>query len=196
MLSRRPAGHHVLAATVTLLTMIAAGGEVSAEEPPSVPGTTDLLDEITRHDDDLERRIVGLWGARASRALALSARVGLMVARQPASFDCTTTCEYRGPLVQLEPGIGGGQLSFGHGKVIGEHRGNRHFLAHVFLAYAVKGVILHSWSDASSVEPGETYLGVEGDLTAVMVNFSLGIFRHVSGDDDDWIVTAGLGWGF
>lgn len=187
-----------LATTVAMLLAAGLASSARAGEAGSVDRDAELIARISEHDVELERRIVGLWRARATGAQVFSAGLGMMVVNQPASFDCTTTCEYSGPLIQLEPGLGGGQLSIGHGKAIGEKRENSFFLAHVFLAYAVKGSLLHIWSHESSEAPGETYVGVEGDVTAVMVNFSLGLFRRVSGgaDDDRWLVTAGLGWGY
>ena len=121
-----------------------------------------------------------------------------MVVRQPASYDCTTVCQFRGWLFQAEPGLAGGQLSAGYAVVTGEKGRNKHFLSNVYVGYGVKGALLRTWGEANLDPPDQTLLGVEGDFTVIRVNFSLGVFRHVgSGEPDDrWLIAGGIGWGF
>lgn len=181
------------------LLLLAVGPGVRGAESAGVAGVADeaLAARIARHDRALERRVVGLWGAGISEEQVVSGSIGVLVARIPESFDCATTCEYSGPFAKLEPGLGAGKLSVGHARLVGEQRGHEHFLAHVFFGYGIKASVMRTWSERSSEPPGQTWLGVEADVTAVMVRFSLGLFHHVSGDDDNrWLVSAGVGWGF
>ena len=99
---------------------------------------------------------------------------------------------------QLEPGLTGGQLSLGWGRLIGDTGRSRRFLANVHLAGGVKASLLRTWGDSRLGEDPQTLAGVEGELTITRVNFTLGLFRPVSGSEqqEDWVLTGGIGWGF
>lgn len=155
-----------------------------------------LTARILKHDRDLERRVVGLSRVRFSHPTQLSGTVGAMVARQPAEYDCTTVCEYRGWLFQAEPGLTGGQVSAGYAVVNGEKRRNRHFLSRIYLAYGLKGAVLRTWGSSNLDPSAQTLAGLEGDFTVIGVNFSLGLFRPLQSSDESWVVTGGVGWGF
>ena len=66
------------------------------------------------------------------------------------------------------------------------------------MGFGIKGALLRTWGDASFDRADETFLGTEADFTVTQVNFRLGIFRSVSADPDEdpWMVTGGIGWGF
>ena len=66
-----------------------------------------LIDEVRRHDSQTELRRVGLLGARLAHPQQLAASVGMIWGRQPEDFACTTACDFRGPLLQCEPGVAG-----------------------------------------------------------------------------------------
>jgi hypothetical protein len=172
---------------------VEALGGGTADRPE---GEAALERRIEEHDSRLARRVMGLWGVGISEEQVIAASLGLIVAPLPVDFDCRTTCEYRGPAVKLEPGLGAVKLSAGFAALVGERRRSERFISHVYFGYGLNGVLMHTWSDRSSEPPGETWVGVEGEVTAVMVNFSLGLLGNVSGSDDDLLVTAGIGWGF
>lgn len=182
---------------------------LAGDQQPSVrlgawgSGPADAADDeaavarrVEEHDSRLARRVMGLWGVGLSEEQVIAASLGVIVAPVPVDFDCRTTCEFRGPAVKLEPGLGAVKLSAGFAALVGERRGSERFISHVYFGYGLNGVLMHSWSDRSSEPPGETWVGVEGEVTAVMVNFSLGLLGKVSGSDGDLLVTAGVGWGF
>jgi hypothetical protein len=164
----------------------------------SDPVDRELIERISEENKDTEIRVVGLGRARISHPQLLSGALGAIVSRQPEGYDCRTVCEFRGFLMQAEPGLGGGQLSAGYAIVNGIMGPDAHFLSHVYVGYGIKGALLRSWGNSSLDPEDQTLLGVEGELTFIGFNFSLGLFRHAgSGDPDDpWVVTGGMGWGF
>lgn len=195
---QRPARERVaILGAALLLAAAPAGARAAAGDAAAGQEEEPLADEIVRHDRDTERRLLGLWGAGVSEEQVVSFSIGMIVAELPRSFDCSTTCRFTGPYAKLEPGLGAGKLSVGRASLVGEQRGSDGFVSHVFFGYGVRASLMRTWSDRSSETPGQLWLGVEADLTAVMVRFNLGLFRHVSGDaDDGWLVAAGLGLGF
>jgi hypothetical protein len=68
----------------------------------------------------------------------------------------------------------------------------------VHLAGGVRASLLRTWGDSPLGDEPQTLAGVEGELTITRVNFTIGLFRAVSGagPHDDWVVTGGIGWGF
>ncbi len=185
-------------AALSAALVLSSGAAVAQAGEPARDETRGELEErIASHDADTERRVLGLWGAGVSEEQVLSASVGLVVTDLPSSFDCSTTCQYTGFYAKIEPGLGAGKLSVGRADLVGEQRGSARFVRHVFFGWGVRASVMRTWSDRSSEPPGQTWLGVEADVTAVMVRFNLGLFRHVSGDaEDDWLVSAGIGVGF
>ena len=187
-------------AAMTLLA--ATAGFLGATPPDETTGPDDLSPElalrILDEENDTERRVVGLSRFRVSFPQRLSAAVGAMWVRQPASYDCSSVCKYKGWFVQAEPGLSGGQLSAGYAVVMGEKGSNAHFLSRAFLGYGVRGALLRTWNDADLTPPDQTLLGVEGDFTVIHINFSLAVFRHVgsSHPEDPWVVAGGVGLGF
>jgi hypothetical protein len=169
----------------------------SAEDPPG-PTPSDLERHIQHEEQELETRMVGVGKVRLSVPQRVSGSLGMLIARQPADIDCTTVCEYRGALLQVEPGLDGGQVSAGYAVVVGELGDNDHFLSNVFLGYGLKAALMRTWGDSSLSPPDQTLLGIEGNFTVIRINFSLALFRPVGSDDpaDPWVVGGGLGWGF
>jgi hypothetical protein len=184
-----------------LVAAVLATGPLAAAPSDEAPAAENLSGDITsgilEEERNLERRVVGLSRIRLSFPQRLSGAVGAMVVRQPANYDCSTVCEFRGLFVQAEPGLSGGQLSAGYATVMGEKGRNEHFLSSVYLGYAIKGALLRTWNDADLRPSDQTLLGVEGDFTIIRINFSLGLFRRLgSGDvDDPWVIAGGVGWG-
>lgn len=184
----------VAASLLLLLCIRAAAADGAVAEWERAEGRREVID----HDEDRELRVVGVGRVRLSFPQWISGSLGALVVRQPAAYDCTSVCEYRGLLLQAEPGVNGGQLSAGYAAVWADKGRRQRLLSDVFLGYGVKGALLRTWNDADVDPSHQTLLGVEGDFTIIQLNFSLGAFRHVgSGDvDDDWLITGGVGWGF
>lgn len=159
-----------------------------------------LIDQVRRHDAQTERRHVGLFGVKLSHPQQLSASLGLMWVRQPKDFSCSTACDFRGPVFQFEPGLAGTKLSMGYGILIGEKGRSRHWVRRAIVGWAAKVAVLRTYGNADVNPSDQTFIGGEAEFTITQVNFSVGVMRAVGSsvgdDDDEWLVTAGIGWGF
>jgi hypothetical protein len=186
-------GPKLLAALVSVaLPLAGAWSSASAAEDPTV-----APDAIVAPPHD-ESHAVGLGRVRVGHPLGLSAGVGVLFARQPANYDCRSICDYRGLVLQAEPGVRGAQLSAGYAVVTGEKRREGFFLPHVYVGYGIRGALLRSWSN-SPLEPSrQTLAGVEGAFTVAQFSFTLGLFHQIAGESatDPWLLAGGFGWGF
>jgi hypothetical protein len=155
------------------------------------------VEEVRANDARTERRAFVVGRARISVPQEVSVAAAGLFVRQPVDHDCATACYFRGLLVQVEPGLAGGQIAAGYAVVVGETRSTPHLVRAVHVGYAFKGALLRTWGDEVD-PPDATWLGPEAEFTIVKVNFSLGAFRRISGrsDDDRWLVSGGIGWGF
>jgi hypothetical protein len=175
-------------AALALLLALPCGADDSAS----------LVEQVRRHDLKRELRRVGLLGARLSHPQQVVGSVGVMWVHQPPDFDCTTGCDFRGPLVEVEPGLAGMQIGAGYGVLVGDRRLNRFFMRRVFIGWGVKAALLRTW-DNSTLDPAQqTFFGVEAQFTITQVNFRLGVMHNSWTEEleDPWLVTAGIGWGF
>jgi hypothetical protein len=171
------------------------------ERPPADSGTSPELDPtqlILDHESTKKTRTVGLARVRLSYPQLLSGAVGVMRSRKPADFECITTCKHRGLLLQVEPGIGGIQLGAGWVLVVGGTGKNKRFLSDVFVGWGFKGVLLRTWGESPLNPPDQTFAGFEGDFSIASTNFSFGVMRGIDPgpEDETWLITGGLGWGF
>lgn len=165
--------------------------------PNSGAADRSLADQVREEDEQRETRWTGFHRIRATYPQTVSAGLGVIRARLPESWECVTACPFRGALVQLEPGIRGVQLSAGFATLIAEKRHRKHFLADISVAFGVKGVLLHRWDDSSLTSAERTFAGIEFSFTVTRINFSIGTLRRLERiPGDDWIVSAGMGWGF
>ncbi len=81
--------------------------------------------------------------------------------------------------------------------MVAEKRHNKRFLADIYIAFGFKGVLLRTWGGANLTPADRTFAGIEFSYTVTRINFSIGTLRRVDrAPGDDWIVTAGAGWGF
>ena len=181
---------------LTLVTTVAAGQDTPRPSDPGVD--SGLVERIVAEEQDFEVRRVGLARLRASRPQVLSAGVGVIWARLPKNFACVSACEYRGPIVQIEPGIGGGQLSAGYAFLIASRPPGERFLSDVFIGAGIKGSLLRTWSGSTINPSDQTFVGAEGEFTITRFNFSLGALYGVSDNSrgNRWRATFGFGWGF
>jgi len=157
-----------------------------------------LMAEVAAREADVEPRVYTLTAVRLDYARQLTGSLGALFAQVPREVDCRVACDLRGVYAQVEPGLTGGQVSVGWGRLIGDTGRSRRFLANVHLAGGVKATLLRTWGDSKIADEPQTLAGVEGELTITRVNFTVGLFRPVSGagPDDGWVLTGGIGWGF
>src|SRR5262245_63267083 len=102
-------------ALVVSLGIPCAASASSAPDEPTVA-------QVREQDASTERRTYVVARARISTAQELSLGASAFVVRQPLDHDCSTACYFRGLLVQLEPGLGGGQLAAGYAVAVAETR--------------------------------------------------------------------------
>ncbi len=166
------------------------GAAGAAEDRP-------LIEQVREEDEQRRTWWTGFHRVRAGYPQTVSGGLGVIRARLPESWECVTACPFRGLVVQLEPGLHGAQLSAGFATLIAEKRHNKRFLADIYLAFGVKGVLLRTWDGANLSPADRTFAGIEFSYTVTHINFSLGTLRRVDrAPGDDWIVSAGMGWGF
>jgi len=177
-----------------------AAGVQTAElsQPPvDAPPSGDLASAIIAEENSAEHRTVPIAALRLSYPQIASLSYGILLTRLPAAYDCRVPCDMWGGFAQVEPGIGGGKASVGWGRVIGEQRRGRPYLAGVFLAMAGKATVLRTWGEESPLPASQTYVGAEFEFSVARVNMGVGALRRVAGDEGrDWVVTGHLGWGF
>jgi|GEM_PF-461092 len=166
--------------------------------PQASTGETDLMAELARRDADRHARPIGLVGVQISSPEALSAAVGAMWVELPREYDCTTVCSFQGPTLQLAAGLGGGRVSLGWARVVGDSLGRHPFVTDPYVGLGVRGTLLRTWGDQGAEPAGATFLGGEVELTIVQVSFRLGLLHHVGGTSSGgpWLVAGGIGWGF
>jgi len=172
---------------------------VQAADPAPVGTKDEITERIVAEQQDRELRVVGLGRVRVSFPQRISGALGAMVVRQPVDYDCRTVCEFRGLYVQAEPGYSGAQISAGYAVVMGETDRSSRFLSRPYLGWGVKGALLRTWDSANLTPSAQTFVGAEGELSIIRINFSLGAFRSVDSGpepENDWIVAGGMGWGF
>lgn len=203
----------VTLATLAALVVLPCAGATEASdparpdgaEPPPLPidglrpEEREAIDAVRRHDARVGTRIVTLARARVSVPQEVSGGLTWLRARVPEDYECGTVCDFRGPLVGVEAGLGGIQLAAGYGIVVGEHGPDRdRFVPHVHVGMALKGAVLRTWNTAWGTPPDRTFVGAEASFTVSRTNFSLALFRQVRSSDPDarWMVSGGLGWGF
>jgi len=161
------------------------------------PHESAAMERLVEEDEDRRRYTLGLGGVQLTYPQVVSASFGLLFSSQPASYDCTTPCDFRGPFAQLEPGLGGGKLSLGWGRITGNTNRSGSILTAAFIGLAYKLTFLRTWGDSGWVEAGRTYAGIEVGLPVAQANLGLGLLYRVDGGTGSrWLVTGGAGWGF
>ncbi len=172
----------------------AAGPAAPPREPDD---STAVKEAILAEERDRRRLALGLGGLHLSYPQVISASVAVLFSSQPTTYDCRTPCDFRGPFVELEPGLGGGRLSIGWTRLVGSTNRSGSFLGAVFMGAAYKLTILRTWGDAGWVPGNRTYAGFELGVPVAQANLGVGLLYRVdSGDGRKWTITGSVGWGF
>jgi hypothetical protein len=189
------AGRRAAWFAVALLGLTTAAASLSSSDPQSAARA---VEEVRREERDVERRTVAVMRARVSSPLELSFGTGVHLAKQPRGFPCYSGCDYRGPIVRAELGLGGAQVGAGYARLIGQQGIRRQVLSRVWMGWGLTGSIMRTWAGPWLGRPVQTLIGIEGDFSIAQVNFSLGAMRSLGNDEDHggWEIVGGLGWGF
>jgi hypothetical protein len=171
---------------------------VEVEIPPREAGGSTTMEEvIVAEEEDRRRLALGLGGLHLSYPQVVSASVAVMLSSQPKTYDCRTPCDFRGPFIELEPGLGGGKLSVGWARVTGKTNRRGSFLTAAFIGAAYKLTILRTWGEYGWVPQNRTYAGFELGVPVAQANIGLGLLYRVdNGDGRKWTITGSVGWGF
>jgi len=188
-----------------LLTCLQLGGGQAyagdAVNPPAAPSSArapdQAFEQVRKQLEDLENRWYGISRFRFSNPQKFSVGLGAIFVRQPKGADCSTGCLVHGWQFEVEPGLRGIQASVGWGKLAGETGRTKRLMYNVYYAWAVRGVVMRTRGDYAKNHLAKTLLGVEGSFSIVRLNFSIGLLRGMSADaEEDWVVSAGAGFGF
>lgn len=186
-------------ALVLGLVALPAGAQEVGDDSAAEPSPSELADRVQADVDETSLRWLGITRVRYSVPLEFSAGGGVVLARVPASHDCTAFCEYRGLVVQIEPGSAGGQLGMGYARLIGTRRPRSAFLNNVYIGWSARAVLVRTWGDSELDPARQTLAGFEGQFALPRITFNLGVLRRISSarqDAERYVYTAGVGWGF
>lgn len=89
------------------------------------------------------------------------------------------------PVIQAEAGIGGGKIAIG---LDSSEPG--------YFGPAIKAAFLRTWFEPVDVDEDQSFLGLEGEIDIQRMVLNLGGYRRVGDGDDDWLVSAGIGFKF
>ncbi len=176
------------------LALAAAGAACAGAGAPADEAKARVREELR----DQARRRTGTLAVRYSYPERFTVEGGVLAYRHPRDYDCTTVCDFRGPLAQAEAGTGGGSVSVGWGSLVGELGRNSFFLRSVYVGYSVKGSVLRTWGETPLDPASQTLAGVRADFTISIACFRIGAFRRVSSAPGapKWLLSGGIGWGF
>ncbi|MYB20480.1 MAG: hypothetical protein F4Y16_16095 [Holophagales bacterium] len=186
-------------ALVIVLQALSVAAQEVGDDPRAEPSSSETGDRVQADVDETSLRWLGIARVRYSIPLDFSAGAGAVLARMPASYDCTTFCEYRGFVAQIEPGSAGGQLGVGYARVIATHKPRSGFLNNVYVGWSARAVLVRTWGDSELDPARQTLAGFEGQFALPRITFNLGVLRRISSaheDADRYVYTAGIGWGF
>jgi hypothetical protein len=186
--------------TALLLPAIPVSADQASAEaaPNSAMSKQDkALQQVRNELDDVEHRWYAITRLKWGFPLRFSGGFGAILTKQPKDIDCATGCMVRGWHFEVEPGQYGIQGSVGWGKLIGETGRTKRWLHTVNWGWAVRGAILRTWRYGPMGPIDQTLVGVEGNLSIVRLNMSVGLMRSLtSATDDDWVFTGAVGIGF
>jgi len=189
---------------LTVLLSLQAHAQSAPANPPTQPQAVDpatALEQVRGELTDLERRWYGLMRIRWHDTQLFSAGLGAMLVKQPRSSDCAIGCEIRGWHFEVEPGVYGIQAGLGWGRLVGETGRTGRLVHTVHFGWNLRAVVMRTWGDSSLYPQSQTLAGVEASVSIIRMNISAGLLRSLysgPGEEygEDWVVTAGFGWGF
>ncbi len=117
-------------------------------------------------------------GLHVSTPLALSGSAGVKLGAAAQGVAS--------PVIEVEAGVGGTKILVGLDSM-GAGQG---------LGFGVKASLLRTWFEPIGLEDDLTYLGVELAVGVHSFIGTLGGYRLIEGDDDDWLASVGLGLRF
>jgi hypothetical protein len=85
--------------------------------------------------------------------------------------------------IQAEAGVGGGKLALGFD---GTGQGG--------FGYGIKAAFLRTWFEPIDVDEDQNFIGIEGEISIKRLILNLGGYGRVGDGDDDWMVSAGVGF--
>ena len=188
---------------LVFLSLEALAGEAPVESATS--GDTveqdQALMQVREEINNMKHRWYGLMRIRWSDTQLFSAGLGAMLVEQPQNMDCSIGCAIRGWHFEIEPGIYGVQGGVGWGKLVGESGRTSRLMHTVHFGWNVRAVVLRTWGDSSLYPQSQTLAGIEGSVSIVRMNISIGVLKSLysgPGEEygEDWILTTGFGWGF
>ena len=182
--------------------------EIRAADLPVEPATNgDIVEQdkalvqVREEINNMKHRWYGLMRIRWHDTQLFSAGLGAMLVKQPQNIDCSIGCAIRGWHFEIEPGIYGVQGGVGWGKLVGESGRSGRLMHTVHFGWNLRGVVLRTWGDSSLYPQSQTLVGIEGSVSIVRMNISLGVLKSLysgPGEEygEDLILTTGFGWGF
>jgi hypothetical protein len=201
---RQPKTHYVRLLALMVFYSFQVLAQDAPAEPQANPPTTDqnqAMEQVREELTNMERRWYGLMRIRWQDTQLFSAGLGGMFVKQPRHANCSIGCEISGWHFEVEPGVYGIQGGVGWGKLVGETGRTGRLMHNVHFGWNVRGVVLRTWGSSSLYPQSQTLAGIEGSVSIIRLNFSVGVLRSLySGPDEqyanDWIITTGAGWGF
>ena len=174
---------------------------IPAETDPAIADQDQAMEQVRKELDEQERRWYTLMRIRTHSVQIVSAGFGGMLSKQQKHADCSLGCELSGWHFEVEPGLYGVQAGIGWGTLVGETGGTKRLLHTVHFGWNVRGVVLRTYGDNALFPNEQTLVGVEGNLSIIRLNFSVGVMRSLyegPGEEfgSDWRITTGIGWGF
>jgi hypothetical protein len=169
-----------------------------SSSPPGEGSGDVLMRAVAAAEQTREVRHYLLPGVNIAFPQRVSASFSVLFTTVPTYLDCRAVCDVRGVIVQLEPGLAGGQVSLGFARIIAQSGEAERVLSSFHLAYGLKAALLRTWGDAPLNPEHQTLAGVEGEFTIDRVNFRLGVLRRVvaAAPHERMFLMGGLGWGF
>jgi hypothetical protein len=171
-----------------------AGDESNAT---TIPTEEQATQRVREELENLERRWYGIGRVRYTYPQQLSVGFGAIIVNQPKDTDCSSTCMVTGWQFEIEPGLYGTQGSVGWGKLVGATGRTERLMHTVYLAWAVRGVVMRTYGGFRYTPLPKTLAGIEGSFTFARLNFSAAVLHSMSSSTDkDWLFSLGAGFGF
>lgn len=159
----------------------------------------DLSEAVTAHDDESGGFFLGDAGPsfslRVSNPLVVSVSFGWVFGAVTPDFFGAVTPDFvatrEGVLIEAEAGLGGGKVAAGY---------IRESFAIIvpIVGYDVKAALMQTWGYSWTVDPNQTYAGVEADFYSLFGKLTIGVYKRIAGQAqaDDWVLSTGVGIGF